>query len=152
MVVQSPGHLDSDVSLTSVEHGSRRTDQQVRYMQEVVRWHHEEGLHDLDLEELQELSEELAASNALMPSRSEEKDVGAIDVMEIFSPPRYTEAARRHRFRPGLAIDLSTCRPSDGANWDLLRPEDQDELFRIMKAEEPLLLTGSPRCDPFSHS
>ena len=49
-----------------------------------------------------------------------------------------------------MAIDLSTCRPSDRVGWDLLRPEDQKELDEIIEKDAPWLLTGSPRCDPFS--
>ncbi|CAK0855964.1 unnamed protein product [Prorocentrum cordatum] len=129
-------------------------DMSMRYMQELLNWYRHDEMGDLDLRELGELKEELAALKALdfteKGTEDEEADLGAVDVMEIFSPPRFTEAARRHGLRPGVAVDLSTCRPSDGVGWDLLRKDDQEELNRIIEKDEPWLLTGSPRCDPFS--
>ncbi|CAK0895671.1 unnamed protein product, partial [Prorocentrum cordatum] len=124
------------------------------YMQELVNWYRFDEMGDLDIQELDELKDELVALNALdfMEGGKEdvEVDLGAVDVMQIFSPPRFTEAAKRHGLRPGVAVDLSTCRPSDGVGWDLLRKEDQSELGDIIEGDQPWLLTGSPRCDPFS--
>ena len=111
--------------------------------------------------EVSELVDELVSLNALesheatagcpIPAgASEAGDMSSVDVMEVFSPPRFTAAAPKFGLKPGIAVDLSTCRPSDGIGWDLLRPGDQAELDRIIEHDEPQLLTGSPRCDPFS--
>ena len=128
--------------------------QDTRYMQEIVNWCRFDEMNDLDIGELDELKDELVALSALdfmeAGTYDADADLGAVDVMEVFSPPWFTEAAKRHGLRPGIAVDLSTCRPSDGVGWELLRKEDQAELDEIIEKDEPWLLTGSPRCDPFS--
>ena len=35
----------------------------------------------------------------------------AVDVMEIYSPKRFTEAATRYRLRPGFAVDRNRTDP-----------------------------------------
>ena len=46
-------------------------------------------------------------------------EMGAVDVMEVYSPKRFTGEAAR----PGYAIDAEEQQP-DGSCWDLLSPED----------------------------
>jgi len=66
-----------------------------------------------------------------------------VDVAEIFSPPRFTQHAGRLGLKPGFAIDLST-------GWDLDRPEDVIKMDKLIEEQQPLLLTGSPDCAPFT--
>jgi hypothetical protein len=73
----------------------------------------------------------------------------AVDVMEIYSPKRFTEAATRYRLRPGFAVDLTEQKP-DGSYWDLTKSEDVKEVERIVEDDKPELLTGSPPCHMFS--
>ena len=75
-------------------------------------------------------------------------ELGACDVAEIFSPPRFTAAAGSLGLREGFAVDLSTQR-SGGEFWDLSRQEDREELERLQEKEAPELLTGSPPCTDF---
>jgi len=75
--------------------------------------------------------------------------VCAVDVMEIYSPKRFTEAAARYRLRPGVAVDLVEQKP-DGSYWDLTKSEDVKEVERNVDEDKPELLTGSPPCHMFS--
>ena len=76
-------------------------------------------------------------------------ELNAVDVAEIFTPPRLTEKCGSFGLRPGFAIDLTTKRP-DGEYWDLSRAEDRRQLEELQAAEQPKLLTGSPPCTDFS--
>eukprot|EP00435_Cladocopium_sp_Y103_P033123 s170_g8.t1 len=69
--------------------------------------------------------------------------LGAVDVAEIFSPPRFTKGAPHLGLNPGFAVDLQT-------GWDLDNEEDLKALDELIELQDPFLLTGSPRCDPFS--
>ena len=81
------------------------------------------------------------------------KELGSVDVAEVFSPPRFTLRAGILGLAPGFAVDLATKKPIVGKEdeyWDLNRSEDRLELDWLIDKEDPVLLTGSPRCDPFS--
>ena len=65
------------------------------------------------------------------------------DVAENFSPPRFTQHAGRLGLKPGFSIDLST-------GWDLDRAEDVAKMDQLIADQQPLLLTGSPDCAPFT--
>ena len=67
-------------------------------------------------------------------------EMGAVDIMKIYSPKRFTAQAGQYGLRPGFAVDLEEQKP-DGSYWDLSKAED---------VREPTLLTGSPPCDQFS--
>ena len=69
--------------------------------------------------------------------------IGAVDVAEIFSPPRFTAGAPHLGLNPGFAVDLQT-------GWDLDSEKDLKALDKLIEEQDPFLLTGSPRCDPFS--
>ena len=64
-------------------------------------------------------------------------------VVEIFSPPRFTARARRHKLNPGLALDLRT-------GWDLSCPKHVDAMLRYLDRVKPMLVIGSPECKAFS--
>ena len=84
---------------------------------------------------------------------SRRKELGSVDVAEIFSPPRFTLRAGILGLAPGFAVDLTTKKPIVGKEdeyWDLNRSEDCLELGWLIDHEDPVLLTGSLRCDPFS--
>ena len=76
--------------------------------------------------------------------------MGAVDVMEIYSPKRFTEHAPRLGLLPGYAVDLCETKPNSEEHWDLSREEDRKELEELIDAEEPRLLTGGPPCEAFS--
>ena len=75
--------------------------------------------------------------------------MSAVDVMEIYSPKRFTALAERYKLRPGFAVDLNEMK-SDGTYWDLNKSEDVQEVHDILEKDEPALLTGSPPCHMFS--
>ena len=76
-------------------------------------------------------------------------EITAVDVMEVYSPKRFTEAAAKLKLKPGFAVDLCETKP-DGTNWDLNKPEDVQLVHQLVDEEEPKLLTGSPPCHMFS--
>ena len=80
-------------------------------------------------------------------------ELGSVDVAEVFSPPRFVARAGILGLSPGFSVDLSTKKPILGKEneyWDLNRAEDREDLNYLIEKEQPFLLTGSPRCDPFS--
>ena len=74
----------------------------------------------------------------------------AVDIMEVYSPARFSKQASRFGLKPGFAIDLEEAKP-DGSFWDLSRPEDVEAVNQLIDRDKPVLLTGSPPCDQFSH-
>ena len=74
----------------------------------------------------------------------------AIDVAEVFSPPRVTELATKVGLTPGFALDLRTNDPFDNEPWDLSKPEKRKRAKQLIEQEKPMLLIGSPPCTPFS--
>ena len=78
-------------------------------------------------------------------------ELGSVDVVEVFSPPRFVAAASQFGLAPGFSVDLATQKPDgSGEFWDLNRQADVKLLDRLIDEDDPYLLTGSPRCDPFS--
>ena len=69
--------------------------------------------------------------------------LGAHDVSEIFSPPRFTDKCHSFRLLPGHAIDLET-------GWSLLGKLQKLSFLRSLEEEDPYVVTGSPLCGPFS--
>eukprot|EP00969_Alexandrium_andersonii_P140545 6216530-Alexandrium_andersonii.AAC.1 len=64
--------------------------------------------------------------------------------MEIFSPPRVSEAARARGLPVGpseqVALDLQT-------GWDFRLPEHRREAWRRLRRWKPRLVLLEPRCD-----
>lgn len=80
-------------------------------------------------------------------------ELGACDLVELFSPARFTKSAGRFGLKPGFAVDLLEAKPygqNAGEHWDLLKDSDVKELEEMLAYEKPKFLTGSPPCDPFS--
>jgi hypothetical protein len=80
-------------------------------------------------------------------------ELGSVDILEIYSPQRFTGVASKLGLRPGFAVDLTEAKPygpDKGQPWDLLRQEDVEELDRMVDREKPALLIGSPPGDPVS--
>ena len=71
--------------------------------------------------------------------------LAAVDVMETFSPERFTArgACSKLGLRPGVAIDIST-------GFDLSDKSQVEEVKKLVEQERPFLLTGSPPCSSFS--
>ncbi len=76
-------------------------------------------------------------------------DLSAVDVAEIYSPPRLTAKSGDYGLRPEFAVDLTT-KKRNGEYWDLMKDEDADYLKRLQETERPRLLVGSPPCTDFS--
>ena len=49
--------------------------------------------------------------------------LGSVDVAEVFSPPRFTDAAPSLGLKPGFAVDLAT-------GWNLRNQSDRRLSFR----------------------
>ena len=73
----------------------------------------------------------------------------ATDIAEVYSPKRFTALAHQYKLRPGFAVDLCETK-ANGEHWNLNKPADVEELFRLIDQDEPLLITGSPPCHLFS--
>ena len=72
-------------------------------------------------------------------------EMGAMDVAEVFSPPRLTRRAREFGLRAGFVVDLSTERRR-GERWDLSLQSHVKALERLIRKEKPALLVVSPPC------
>lgn len=75
--------------------------------------------------------------------------MAAVDVMELYSPKRFTALAEKYKLRPGFAIDLCEAK-ADGTFRDLNRPGDVQAVLDVVDEDEPALLTGLPPCRIFS--
>jgi hypothetical protein len=65
------------------------------------------------------------------------------DIMEVFSPGRFTEMSSAFDLRPGLALDLRT-------GWNLSEPAVVAKAWAAWKESEPTFLMLSPMCKAFS--
>lgn len=72
-----------------------------------------------------------------------------MEVVEVYSPPRITQMARRMGLKAGWSLDLTTC-DSDGKAWDFNDTTMRNRAIRKVVNDEPLLLVGSPMCTAFS--
>ena len=77
-------------------------------------------------------------------------EIGAIDVLELFSPQRVTKELKRFGLRKGVAVDLEEMKPDGSEAWDLDREDDYQMVLEMISKEEPLLVTSSPPCEVFS--
>jgi len=66
-----------------------------------------------------------------------------VDVTEVYSPPRVTAEAPRHKLNPGLAMDLTT-------GWDFTSERHRAAAVKYVETYKPLMLIGSPECRMFS--
>ena len=70
-------------------------------------------------------------------------DHPAVDVMEVFSPGRFTDKTGAFDLRPGLALDLRT-------GWNLSEPETVKKAWVTWRESQLMLLIMSPTCKAFS--
>ena len=73
-------------------------------------------------------------------------------IAEMYSPPRVSELARqlpKYECVPGLALDL-TVLDSNGEPWDFSLKRMRDKAEKLIAAQQPTLLIGSPMCTAFS--
>ena len=73
-------------------------------------------------------------------------------VLEIYSPPRVTAAAKflpELKVIPGFALDLAVA-DSDGRLLDFDDVVMRDRARKRLLIERPMLLVGSPMCTAFS--
>ena len=68
--------------------------------------------------------------------KARKAQLGAVDVAEMFSTPRFTQGAAHLGLNAGSAVDLQT-------GWDLDDPEQVKALDESIEQQDPLLLTGS---------
>jgi hypothetical protein len=66
-----------------------------------------------------------------------------VDVMEVFSPGRFTRKTGAFDLRGGMALDLRT-------GWNLSEPEQVKKAWEIWEESRPVLLVMSPMCKAFS--
>ena len=69
----------------------------------------------------------------------QEKVDEGIDVAEIYSPARVTEAAVKIGLKAGLAMDLTN-------GWDFRVSRHREAAERYIREVKPWLLIGSPEC------
>lgn len=67
----------------------------------------------------------------------------AVDVSEVFSPPRITKEAEKQGLVTGGAYDLKT-------GFDLSKEQDRGRMWQELEKDEPELVVGSPPCTAFS--
>ena len=81
--------------------------------------------------------------------RREKKQAVRRIVSELYSPPRVTQMLKNmsnHGLTPGLALDLTTVDPDDGTPWDFDVPAKREKALRLLRAQKPLFVIGSPMC------
>ena len=84
-------------------------------------------------------AEEVLAEAGSKEAASVVASIGALDVLEVFSPQRVTKELKRFGMRDGAAVDLEEVNPDGSERWNLDRPEDQKEVLEMIQAEEPSL-------------
>ena len=68
------------------------------------------------------------------------------EVVEIFSPARFTAKIGDLGLRQGFAVDLCENKPYGphaGEAWDLSKPDDVKELCEMIAFERPVIVIGS---------
>ena len=66
-------------------------------------------------------------------------------LVELYSPPRLTEFARRSGWGDGLALDLTTC-DENGEEWDFTKESCRERAKQRIEVLSPDLLLGCPPC------
>ena len=83
--------------------------------------------------------EQIEAESMLVESIRE----AAVDIAEVYSPPRVTKIASRFGLKTGEAMDLTT-------GWDFTIERHKKAAMKYVKAMKPNLIIGSPECTMFS--
>ena len=79
----------------------------------------------------------------------ESKDVGNVDVSEVFSPPRVADMAMKMGLTAGTSFDITTV-DEHGEPWDFNIPRMRHKARMKIQEERPELLIGSPVCTMWS--
>ena len=72
------------------------------------------------------------------------------DVCEIFSVPRVTKRAWKHRLRGGWSLDVKNMCPVSQKKWDCRVAADRDWALRRLRRDRPAVVVVSPPCTLFS--
>ena len=67
----------------------------------------------------------------------------AVEVSELYSPPRLTAEGKRQGLQVGGAYDIKT-------GFDLRQESDEKKMWRTLQEEDPLLFVNSPPCTSFT--
>ena len=78
------------------------------------------------------------------------EDISAMDVIEVFSPERVNKEVKRFGLRPGASVDLGELKPDGSERWDLNKASDFQLVKKMVREEQPWLVTSSPPCTTFS--
>ena len=81
---------------------------------------------------------------------SESKSKSKYDICELYSRPRMCIQAQTHKLKGGWSIDKDFHDPVTGRVYDLRNRKDQNEVRKMIKRDQPLVLTVSPPCTLFS--
>ena len=93
----------------------------------------------------QEMSRTLTNVSPQLDQSMVQLMVNAMDVAELYSPPRIAEMTSNIGLRVGWSMDITT-QDSDGRPWDFNIPEMRNRAARRVLTDRPLLLIGSPMC------
>ena len=103
-----------------------------------------DDIEDIERAMLEEATENDALEIAnLVQAIEAMQPINAVDVSEVYSPPRFTKEAAGLGLSPGTAFDLET-------GWNLADTNQFIEARATAEEERPKLLTGSPPCEAFS--
>lgn len=73
-----------------------------------------------------------------------------MDVSEVYSAPRATEAARKMGLMPGWPLDICTV-DEEGHAWDFTNAKMRNKVARKVIEDKPLFRIGSPPCTDWSN-
>ena len=79
-------------------------------------------------------------------------DMNAVDVTEIYSPPRIAPIAARRGLVAGSSMDLTVTNPASGKPWDFSKADMRRRAKLKIKKEEPYVLITSPMCTAYSEA
>ena len=72
----------------------------------------------------------------------------AVDITEVYSPPRVVQFADKHGLTPGHSIDIKCC-DEQGNPWDLNEHKQRNKFIQLVRQTKPILVIGSPKCTKF---
>ena len=74
--------------------------------------------------------------------------VAAMDVAEVYSPPRMANMASNMGLRAGWSLDLNT-KDTDGKALGFNAPEMRNRAARRVLEDKPMLLISNPMCTTY---
>ena len=116
-----------------------------------LRWANGEGVEEASSQSV-DVSESLATEELM---EMNENGPGSVSekrqkptVAEIYSPPRITALFPGYGLYPGVAMNITT-NDETGQPWDFDDPRQRQRARDRLRADQPLVLVGSPMCTPF---